>query len=520
MKILAIDDELFALTHLQKDLSRSGLPIEQIFTARSAQEARQIVSENQVDIVLCDIEMPQENGLDFLLWLSHHYEQVVSIVVTCHADFQYVQNALRLNVVDYLVKPVLPDVLESALKKAIETKKRQEQLHIQSEYGKYWVQNRPALLRTFLFDALTGVISITEESLDAAAQSRGIALPSEKWLMVLMRIHEKTSVSSEYSSEKRHAILRIASTTLTDRQKDSVVLEMKQDSLLALVPLESELPPESLISMLSADFKRIVQTIEIYFPCRVYCYLGTPGSLVHCLGQKEALFDLARNTFSQDQKIVNMLSTSKTMMRTAFPNMNILTILLLEGSFGQAKQHILDMLEDCYTDADYIRQFYQEFLSVFSVVLRKNRLSFSDLFPDSTNTPPAPEDLHELNRRLMSLIDRLAELNGDTTSVATIKAYIKNNLDGHLTREVLGEHVHMNPDYLNRIFKQETGLSLHDFIVEQRLELAKELLINTHLKISAVALNVGCTSFSQFSKIFKEATGLTPKQYQRKFQKK
>lgn len=101
-----------------------------------------------------------------------------------------------------------------------------------------------------------------------------------------------------------------------------------------------------------------------------------------------------------------------------------------------------------------------------------------------------------------------------------MKRYIATNIQNEsMNRESIANAVFLNPDYLSRLFKHETGQSLSDYILEQRLSLAKSLLVSTNLPISDISLHLGYSSFSYFSRTFKNATGITPMEYRKKHKK-
>ena len=73
-------------------------------------------------------------------------------------------------------------------------------------------------------------------------------------------------------------------------------------------------------------------------------------------------------------------------------------------------------------------------------------------------------------------------------------------------------------DYLDRVYKQNCGRTITGYLLEARMEKAKELLTETVLPISAVAARVGYVNFSLFSGSFRKYTGLTPQAYRNKNQ--
>lgn len=85
-------------------------------------------------------------------------------------------------------------------------------------------------------------------------------------------------------------------------------------------------------------------------------------------------------------------------------------------------------------------------------------------------------------------------------------------MENELRRDELAEYVHLNPDYLTRIFKKETGCTIKEYVIRQKLEEAKMLLRTTSLPISFIATKVGYCNFSHFSYAYKKVLGITPQE--------
>ena len=88
-----------------------------------------------------------------------------------------------------------------------------------------------------------------------------------------------------------------------------------------------------------------------------------------------------------------------------------------------------------------------------------------------------------------------------------------------MTNEIIGDYFHFNPSYLNRIFKENTGDTLHNFLVRYRINLAMDLLHTTNLPVNEVASTVGFSDIPHFIKSFKKSTGKTPGEYRLKEKK-
>lgn len=130
MTILLIDDQPSILSALLAGIQWHKLGITSILTANSAAKARRILADHSVDIVVSDIEMPNEDGLSLLSWSRENGYNYECILLTSHADFFYAKQAITLNVFDYLVQPARFDdisrAVENAIKKIQESKKRSD----------------------------------------------------------------------------------------------------------------------------------------------------------------------------------------------------------------------------------------------------------------------------------------------------------------------------------------------------------------------------------------------------------
>lgn len=119
MNALILDDDILDLEGMKLLVDWEQLGIQQIFCATSTAQARRIAQTETVDIALCDIELPEESGLDFVQWMADQKVGAVVIFVTSHAKFDYASRALKLQARDYLLKPVSGEMLEVSLSSAI-----------------------------------------------------------------------------------------------------------------------------------------------------------------------------------------------------------------------------------------------------------------------------------------------------------------------------------------------------------------------------------------------------------------
>lgn len=121
-------------------------------------------------------------------------------------------------------------------------------------------------------------------------------------------------------------------------------------------------------------------------------------------------------------------------------------------------------------------------------------------------------------RIILEILRAKANKSKDILPVNNIKeiiAYVQDNYIESITNQMIAEKFGYNPTYLGRIFKAQTGVTLHEFVIDLRLNAAMELLAETSLAVGEISKQVGFTDVYHFSKYFKARIGKTPSQYRR-----
>lgn len=118
--ILVVDDQLAIVESIKNGMQWEKLGIGQVYTACSAKEARLVLENAEVDILLTDIEMPEEDGLELFRWIKEKELDMVGIFLTSHADFTYAKEAIRLGGFDYILQPARYGEIERVLEKALQ----------------------------------------------------------------------------------------------------------------------------------------------------------------------------------------------------------------------------------------------------------------------------------------------------------------------------------------------------------------------------------------------------------------
>ncbi|MBR6729320.1 MAG: helix-turn-helix transcriptional regulator, partial [Clostridia bacterium] len=122
-------------------------------------------------------------------------------------------------------------------------------------------------------------------------------------------------------------------------------------------------------------------------------------------------------------------------------------------------------------------------------------------------------DLATFNTWLAESMHELSEALSNSGKINKAKQYIRQHYNEPLTLSTVAEQLGISEGHLSRIFRQSEGCGFSHFLLATRMEVAKNLLTTTNLKIYEVAQQVGYTNTEQFSKMFKKIVGITPKAF-------
>ncbi|MGO4374434.1 response regulator, partial [Paenibacillus sp. MCAF20] len=236
-QILLVDDEAHAIEGVKSDLDLAKLQISNLFTAWNIRKAKEILEQERIDILLCDIEMPHGSGLELQAWLREHQPHIVTIFLTSHADFKYAKEALKLGSLDYLLKPVMADELEGAIRKAQELIDRNGEISRNSQSHQLWMKHHSYIIEKFWLDLIYQSIPNDPDAIREQVERHHIPMTEESIFLPVLISVQRWNKELKSRDEKilEYALLNSAEEIVINNEWNGICFELDNGMLLVIL---------------------------------------------------------------------------------------------------------------------------------------------------------------------------------------------------------------------------------------------------------------------------------------------
>lgn len=531
-RVLIVDDQTFALLGLQQGVNWSALDVTDVCLAENVDQATMCLEHQSVDLLICDIEMPGKSGLELLAWVKQFSPGTLTIMLTCHADFGYAQQAIQHGAFHYLLKPVDYDELMRVASKAItEINKLKEQQQFEAlikDYRRKWEHQLPLLVERFWQDILSQRAAPVLNSLQISANTYDLDLqPGDRYVIALLGLEQwKEDLSARDETIMEYAVRNLAEELLINGLQGAVLQDQAGHNL-AIVYVRGEGGPVS--PTLEYNCRTFLNTCEQMLHCSLSVYISPAVFLPEIMSAYTYVTEREQRNLVRSRQVFTPDYPASDQRLDYLPPaapMHLFgewaTILEL-GELGELDRRVklwFSTLAAEHWTTESHRQLIHGILFIIHTVLAKKGLSAHESarlkgLMDKDNYPKQSAALQNWAMDCLGAALQLLQASNNVSSavVTKIRQYIRSRLSEDITRDELAAHVYLNPAYLSRLFKKETGLSISDVIIQERIGKAKQMLEETGHKITDIAEQVGYTSLGSFSNLFKRIVGVTPQQY-------
>lgn len=534
MNILLVDDDAHVLEVIEKRMDWERLRIQERYTACNTVKARQILLNCPIDILLCDIEMPQETGLELLDWIRGQKLELQCILLTSYADFKYAQRALSLECLDYFLKPVDYKKLEEGLRRAVQKARDGRKYEF---YEKNILDSRmnSGLVEFFWSSLLSGAVPPVRDEIEKEIRHRHLPYAADDYVAVcLMKIKTETEngQADQEAEEKKKASWKNHLAGLYNNWTpggtnllEAVICREKDWWILVIRQNRSDQTGQRLSPGLGDRMVKGIRQMEGVED--VYCGIGDWCTLDDFCVQTEELQELVRRGGSPS-RVICQWDAQRREIAYCIPETECWERLLNEGDKNGLRGKVDGYLRrqdlEHGMNRHTLTQFRLDVTQLVYTFLRQNGIQAHIVFHNAENDKlyrGAVNSTAAMRLYTNYLLDKAfacKSLSEEPQSVIRqLVRYIDSHYHEELSREDLAAMVYLNPDYLSRKFKEEMKVSISGYIMNRRVEKARELLKNTDLPINAVALETGYDNFAYFARVFRARTGMSPNEYRKEW---
>lgn len=521
-KLLLVDDRKDVVDGIAKAISWEDYNIS-VQTCYNGKTALELIKAEQIDVVVTDIKMPFLSGLDLVNACKENEIDTCFIILSGYDDFSYAKQAIKLGVVEYLLKPVdMNMLLETVTKAIVGIEKKNELKKNMKRLQKQEMHSILALKKVF-FQKMISESPYSPEEVSSYLELFNADINFDSFITILVSIDQCKHIIEAYGEKEMENMIFIVNNVAQEFFSEDYKCETfnyQGNKLAVVINIDrtvNNLENKYNIYLLS---KRIHDAINHYFDFTITitisdCYEGI-GLFKKSVD--ECLDTLSYRLYKGENKIILSSDIHKTKNNEGYPQAEedklINTIMLKDHELS------VNIINDIFDKIIDIQEFSPEFIwrKMYNMIVNVYQAAEGDYHIidvlDEFRTLTTLEQMKEwFIEQISKLIKpKMTDYHDIERHIDVIKAYLNKNYAQNITLKEIAESLYISQSYLSSVFKEYTGINFNNYLRDIRIEKAKELLVSG-AKVYDVAKEVGYTDQKYFSTIFRKSTGYLPKQW-------
>ncbi|WP_090113865.1 helix-turn-helix domain-containing protein [Cohnella sp. OV330] len=540
--MLIVDDEKLIVDGLFEMLVEQEGDRLSLYKASSAREALDVMGDRKIDILMSDIKMPKMTGLELGDIVRQSWPECRIIYLTGFDDFHYIHHAVKNGAQNFVLKSEGDDQILTSVRQAIDYLEARTEMNSLLIKANDIRRQQIAHHRSMYFtDLLEGQLPENEMT-ESAFGTLGLTIDASKqiWLVIGRLDPDGNAIRIKDKDILFAALASVCGRFLSPVIRFDHVVYTRELLVIFLQPAEeARMSDERIRSFVEGAFETISQTADKSTGHTFSFAIGAKalplnevpiqfaklhGLLSHFYGEKKIIVN-ERNMASLMEGILQ--SDSRGQVELYLKKASLLDTYLETGRRNEVQQVLSELRALAFQPAHgdrFLEMHYATVLRFMTVVNNYGLRRFSaiqeqiDRLLQPASYGSIEDSIKALERLAVTLDDyytaNALKMRGD--AVETVKSYIDGNLSEDLSLPRLAEIVHLNPDYMARLFKQSEKCTLTEYIGMLRIQKAKERLSQPHVLVQDIAKELGFSTAGYFSRFFKKETGMTPQEYRTK----
>jgi len=531
-RLLIADDEPIERQALLFIIKTNFPEIEVVGDTGDGASAVRIALCEKPDIVLMDIRMPGMDGLEAAQSILEVLPNTSVVMLTAMDDFNSAKQALTIGAKVYLLKPVrtkdLLDALRTIIEKINDMKLKQEE---EARLRENVEKAKPFIEMSFVYDLISGNVSDLRQFRE---RSKFLGVEVDPGVVLVVDIDNfKQLTSSNTELEKQLLKQRVYQLICDIVGENGLVTPFSSDNLIILWGFKEAVEPNLIkdgIWKIATNIRdSILQNLEVSITVGIGRYYLNPLDIHK--SYHEAMNAHRQRFYLGDSQIIHVediphLSTGPF----NYPYQDERSVLdkVRSGDKKQAKEALNKLLGAIFASQasiETVKACVLELLIVLSRAAVEGGANLDQLTLlnfNSINLLMGCSSKELVEKWMLESLDRVMDNMFENRNSANIRVinkaceYIAENCHRNISLDEVAQTVHLSRFYFSRLFKQERGCNFVDYISKVRIDRAKQLLKNTDYNGVRIAAEVGYQDASYFSRVFRQATDMTPNQYRNK----
>ncbi len=512
-KVLLADDERIIVEGISSVIDWEALDTELVATARNGIDAYEKIVQYRPDIVISDIRMPGMDGLSLVAKVHEEYPSIKFILLSGFSEFEYARTAMQFGVKSYLLKPCNEDRITEALTGIIaELKDKKESETFIQKLRENYKKAQPYIKSQLLTEFLSTKIH-SNRDLSYYQQLFDSNIDELQVRLILFRLE------GDFSYEHIFAVKNIGAEIF-----DSPLLNTNIGEL-AVFLLEDEQGTDSL----QEQIDQIRERLHEYYKIDTTVAISEGNHIQNARRlYLEALECLEHRFYLGEGSII----TKKDILHGNPESHNDIIVDEQQISIKVKSGHVEDVCEEIDAFFQKMAEFrlgipmtksycVQLYLAIVQTGdtdrMQDYLMGTSALL--AMDTVQQMKDYIEARAKELTLEYYSRYKSKQSSVINKVISIVEDNIGNPdlSLKMIANEILYMNPDYLGKLFKQETGQRFSSFLTKLRIEKAVEYIQEMDdVKVVTLAEMIGFGDNPQyFSQVFKKQTGYTPSEYRK-----
>ncbi len=534
-KLLIVDDKDDIIQGIRRYGKWEDYGVEIAGWARDGVEALQVAAAVDPDLVITDIKMPRLDGIRLTALLKESKPALKVIILSGYDEFSHAQQAVKLGAEEYLLKPVPIAELEASVQRVVAKLDRETaQRAAEAELLEKLALSLPLLREKFLQQLLTGPSPDAELLVE---KLRFLQIDPELvngFGLIVMEIDQFRGVRDpdSYRLLEEFKTLTESWTRRPETAAPVWICADPKERLVLLVQLPPGMAPEDSKKSLLRIAETLRESLPVALNRTVSLGIGRYCPALARLSQayQEALEALTHKFALGPQQLIHIddISPCGARLNFYYPiaiEKDLFSAVKI-GATDEAERHLAAFFTDLERYGAIYPRLVRKSLQglVFSLSRLLMELNLEQTLPDPNdvlNTTTGFDTLEELQQWIRELIAQIFAAQGMEKSLKThskmerAKEYIETHLTEAISLNSVADHMCLSPTYFSALFKKYCDSSFQDYLIQRRIEKAKQLLAQGELRVYEVADRVGYSDPRYFSELFRKHVGVNPAKYRK-----